>query len=356
MDFVEVGKGKIRELAPNLPKKYPKEVGIAAVIYFGDTARPTWTYDDYIAAFPAPLYRPALIRAYILFRGEKHSSAESTKNQLNYTIESIYPLIVKQMFTSKPPKEFNIESLKETTSKLLQLGNDYGINSGLKARPLITSVACLCALHLRTKMPMKYINRRHKLYKPGNSFYHVWNFKPFLSTSMSKFRYFKKVYSKYYQFLSLCVKQFTWLKQPVDRKRIFFHLDDILSLYLKKDNRKPALEMSPRLFYPSSFIVNLLKTRSVINSLIQAKEYFNNDSDNMEELDEESVTYCMYRLLKEGYSENELNRMSVDEIRNLSDIMDYKLTFENVNERNTDLDRIQIGEDDMCDEEIELYL
>ncbi|KAG2229247.1 hypothetical protein INT48_000556 [Thamnidium elegans] len=325
--LIEECKVKLAEAGHILPQNYPKEVAVGTVIRFANFLLPKWMYDDYIAAFPLPLYKPAIIKTFLVLGGDNYSWVKSTKNQFDYTIEFIYPIIVEQLFISKPPPLFNVDTLKINTYRLLHLGGEYGLNYGLKSRPLIIAVSCVCALHLRTKIP-------------------------------NNERFLRKCYSIYYRFVTLCVQKFNWLPQPIDSKEVFFHLEDVLTLFSKSEKEEePMMKLPRELFYPISFVESILTTKVTIDSLKQAKEYLRDDHlSDTKLIDKESITYCFYKLLKEGYSEKQLYLLSVFQIRNLCCIIDYRLTFENIHDKNNDLNRELIAEDDMCDEEINFYL
>ncbi|KAI9265899.1 mannosyltransferase putative-domain-containing protein [Helicostylum pulchrum] len=366
-EIVELCKVKLNESRHLLPIGYADEVAVGTVICFGSFLHPEWMYDDYIAAFPLPLYKPAIIKTYLLLGGDNYGWAKSMDNQLDYVLEYIYPTILDQLFITKPPRQFNIDSLKINTRKLLHLGGQYGLNYGLKIRPLIVAVACVCALHLRSKIPSKYLSGRGskakrnaaKLSNSKANYHYNWSFKAFALMAYCSERFLRKCYSIYYRFITLCVQKFNWLSQPVDCKEVCFHLDDVLTLFSKvgKEEDEPMMTLPRGLFFPISFVESMLNTRLTIDSLKQARKHLRDDHGGDTELmDKESITFCFYRLLKEGYSEKQLSLLSVFQIRNLCYIVDYRLTFENIHDKNNYLDRELIAEDDMCDEEINFYL
>lgn len=351
-DIQTAGKELYTKYQSKLPRLAYNEVSVGIICYIAKSTMPSWGYDDFIAAFPYALHKPTVIKSFLVVGGKSRLWEETMEDQFNYTLNQIYERIRNGLYSRTIPENFDLRNLKSYTRKLLDLGNRYDLNSGKKSRPLITAVACLCAVFLKTKTPITRV-RRKRLRSIKEEYYHRWNFDDFSNVIICSQTYIKNIYNSYYNLIHLCVEKLSWVQCSKLQESIF-HLDDVLELFLpSEENQQPRMKLNSDQLYPISYTRSLVKSELLAQYVRDAKTHISQDTVPD---DPWALTTCIYSLLLAGYDENDFLQWTPGCMRSMSNMLDFRSTYGSRRLEDRDMDYPLLTSDDMNDSEINIYL
>ncbi|KAI7896116.1 uncharacterized protein EV154DRAFT_493549 [Mucor mucedo] len=351
-EYIEAGKNLYKKHRLELPKLAYNEISVGIICYVGRDLKPTWQYEDFIAAFPYPLHKPSVIKTFICVSGALPSSEAKLSNQFDYATDQIYGIIKKEMYPRKAPKNFTSEKMKSYCKKLLSLGEKYGLNAGKKIRPLITAAACLSALHLQTKQPIRRVRDSKRVGEIKKEYYFNWKFNRFSCFVFASPRYIQDTYNAYYQMIYQGVKRLAWIKCDNVKDSIFY-LDDFLDFFLATDNQKPKMELDSILFWPSSYMKSLARSEILEVYINEAKQHITLKTNPEDPF---SLVNSIITLLKAGYDEKEFIEWTPGYMRSFSNMLIFRNAYMSDIQTNRNLDNPLVNSNDMSNEEINIYL
>lgn len=345
-------------------------VGLASSV--GKEEQNMWSCQDFITAFPLKLVSAKVVRFYKMFQGEKEESAvwvKFSEGTLHAALKPVYDEIIGQLYKKKKsPNAFTLSALVSVTKKLLELGTYQGINAGKKLRPLAASVGCLCALwlSLSSKRITKITNKRRTIRKQDKDcgetqiLYHDWNFNKLSETIFCSPKTIRATYKEYTIMLMACAKKIPWIAQDsLQNRNVYRYLDDVLELYSLKPGSQPVLSLSLEEYAPLAYRISR-KKEMVVQDIIELARDYDIDMDDPPEIDDDklSLFYDVYQCLKAGFEEEELASWTIGQIQNQGELIRLRKSQpSDVNsQRNIDLNRVDIGNDDMNEEELNSYI
>lgn len=361
---------------PSNVSSYYNEICVGLASSVAKNEKPFWSCHDFMKAFPTKLVSAVVMRSFKMFEGvnlEPASWVEFPEKIIRARLEPIYDEITSQLYGEKKvPGGFNLSALALTTKKLLELGTYQGINGGRKPRPLIAAAALHCALWLhsftnKNKSASSTVFKPTKKRKKIETISHVWRYSKFAENMLCAVKTIRETYYEYAKMLIASAKKLPWIQpDTLNPRNVHLYLDDILELYsLKEVGNEPVLSLSLDEFAPRPYRT-ARKKEMVVQDLIKLAKSYNeeeraeNGPSNMEDEEKTALFYDVYHALKAGYTEEEIASWSIGEIHNKGELIRLRnatsSSFSSTRESNVDLNRKDIGEDDMHEEELMGYV
>lgn len=345
-------------------------VGLASSLAKKDN--PFWSCQDFIKAFPSKLATAVTLRCFKTFEevdGEPPLWADFPEKSIRVLLEPNYNEIISQLYGNKKvPSVFTLSTLVFKTKKLLELGTYQGINGGRKPRPLIAAAALHTALWMfsstnKKKSATGKVAKTYKRRRKIEIISHIWQYSRLAETMLCTVKTIRETYYEYARMMIASAKKIPWISQDIlTAKNVHLYLDDILELYSLNAGSEPVMSLSLEDFAPRCYRAARKKDTMVHDLIVLAKNHIEeegveNDSEGNDE-EKPALFYDVLYALKAGYTEEEIASWPIKEIQSVGESIKHKNASSSSSTRksNVDLNRKDVGEDDMHEEELLGYV
>ncbi|KAI7905706.1 uncharacterized protein BX663DRAFT_583956 [Cokeromyces recurvatus] len=359
-DLITSGKQIIKENVSEFSNRYVPEVAICVAFLVSRKWKPEWDLNDFIENFTLPLDIIQVRKAYFTITKRQPSQVhiwKRTSEQVDYFIDRVYTAIINQLNrvsrVGKKEKQkkpfFTIEQLAEKTKALIELGELYGLNLAQKARPTITVTAILSGLCLFVELGIAG-RKRGRI-----SCTHHLRLADFLPLCFSGLASFLSRYAEYVDFLFACAKNIGWIK-GASRKYVHYYLSDILETFGQQDKEEPPMmTLRPEQYTIGVFRKSKELHEQIENDLRLVQEHIENRTRPDSKKD--PTKFALYKLKSYGFKDQDILNWTPGYIRSMANSLQFREDYGDVYcFAQANLDRKEVDEQDMNDEEIELYL
>ncbi|KAI9476448.1 MAG: hypothetical protein EXX96DRAFT_577209 [Benjaminiella poitrasii] len=354
-DIVGRGEQIIKDNLYDFSNRYSQEAVICTAYLVTREWKPEWDLNDFVEFFTLPVDIVQVKRAYFIITKRYPSKLynwEKTSEQIDYFLGRIYPEIIRQLYKgSNKEKPFTITKLAKKTKELVELGETYGLNLARKARPTITVAAILAGLCLFVETTRrKGGTTRSHLRMSCIRFIRLRLFSPLCY--LSKLALLSR-YAEYIDFLLVCAKNLQWIKEP-KRIHVHYYLSDILDAFGQQNRNPPMMKLGPEQYSVTAFAKSKERREKMENVLLTAQEHIENGTAPQ---DEASMEYALYKLKSYGFNDQDIINWSPGYIRGMASSLCFREAYGSTCCYATvDLDRKEVDEVDMKDEEVQVYL
>ncbi|KAL9548372.1 hypothetical protein MBANPS3_005718 [Mucor bainieri] len=349
-DLAVKAKQLIQQHSNELSNRYNMELALLVVYLVARNWLSIWSIDDFIEGFPVPVDRSKVQRFQFIFARDselyKHIQCESSQQAQQKFLEIIIPHLRKQFNGSTKISKSTMIQLRRRTEALIELGDDYLLNTGRKLRPTIIAAAVISYASLLISNPKFKSSGKMSIYRGRRL--DVFRKCCYVGPRLLKMRL-----QEYADLLLACAQNIPWIKDP-EAKHVHYYLKDILDLYGKEEGKQePSLKLTR-----DQYSISLLKRGDELTEEYEAMfRLAQQHLDNGTKLDDPtSLAYCIYNLMKMGYKKEHLITWSERTIRGMSDSLEFRAKYGTASNTELDLDRKELDDNDMLDSEIDLYI
>ncbi|GAN06517.1 hypothetical protein MAM1_0126d06001 [Mucor ambiguus] len=348
-DLVTKAKQLIQQHSAELSNRYNMELALLVLYLVAREWLSTYSIDDFIESFPVSVDRSKVQRIQFIFAREsviyKKIQCESSQHELQRFLNTIIPHLREQFDGSPKITKSTLIQLKRRTEALIEMGDEYLLNTGRKLRPTIIAAAIISYASILISNPKFKFSGKMSIYQGRrlDVFRKCCIFGP---------RFLKMRLQEYADLLLACAQNIPWIKDP-KAKHVHYYLKDILDLYGKKEGGgEPSLKLTD-----SQYSISLLKKGAELSQEYEAMfQLAQHHLDNGTKPEEHtSLVYCIYNLIKMGYEKEHLITWSEKAIRGMSDSLVFRAKYGTALNTQLDLDRKQVDDNDMLDSEVDLY-